>query len=362
MVGGEQRDGRFLVGDAQRRRRSLDGERIRSELRCLQAAGAVVLRDDGAARLDPREQAGEIVLEVGALVEGAHANDDGVEALEFFRGEVRAGEAVHDVAHLLKTLRDVVAGTGEVTNREAVRGQSKARHSRPGWGLKQLNREVIVADFVALVGKLLTADLGGGGDATGGRFGRGRDEERDAPLVADVGETKILRGGLDLPPGGCVEAKGAAGVGAGGGRLDRDGLGGAGSDEINFRIELHRNGRDHREPASHLRRGRAGDDLHGLVSDDESLTVDGEDMFEGNGRRIFRATNQRRVVDPRYACGAVGAEPVGLREQGIGRQRAARFTDERGACDKIGGFGRGQSERGAARFEVAHGDMVRRQA
>ena len=152
---------------------------------------------------------------------------------------------------------------------------------------------------------------------------------------------EILHGGRGLPAGGRVEVESAAGLAARGGHLDSDRFGGARGDEKNFRVELQRDGRNHRKAPAGLRRRCARDELQWLVGDNESLAVDGEDVLDGNGRRILRTANERRVIDPGEAGRAIGAKPVRLREGGVDRQHTSQLTDGGGAGGKIGGFGRG---------------------
>ena len=72
------------------------------------ARGAVVLRDDSPARLDPREEPRQIRREIFALVEPAHADHNGIEAAQFFRRKIIAGELAHGVAELREVFRDAV--------------------------------------------------------------------------------------------------------------------------------------------------------------------------------------------------------------------------------------------------------------
>lgn len=73
-----------------------------AQLLGLETIGAIVLRDDSAAGFDVGEKPGEICGEVGALIEGADADHDGIEAAEFFGGEIGAFECGHGIAELLK--------------------------------------------------------------------------------------------------------------------------------------------------------------------------------------------------------------------------------------------------------------------
>ena len=99
------------------------------------------MRDDGATRLDPGEEPGQGVLQVGALVEGAHADDDGVEARELLRGQIGTGEAVDDAAHLLKALGHGIARARQVADREALVDDLEAGQPRAGRRLQELHRK-----------------------------------------------------------------------------------------------------------------------------------------------------------------------------------------------------------------------------
>ena len=121
--------------------------------------------DDGATRLDPREQSGEIILQVGALVERPDADDDGIEPGEFFRREIGPGQAADEITHLFEALGHVVAGAGQVAHVQSTHGQLEARNPGAGRRLEQLDREMIVANFVALVGELVPFDLGDNSEA-----------------------------------------------------------------------------------------------------------------------------------------------------------------------------------------------------
>ena len=65
-------------------------------------------------------------------VEGPHADDHGVEAGEFFRREIGAGECPHGAAHLFKRLGDGIARARQVADVAGPDGQIKARHPRTG--------------------------------------------------------------------------------------------------------------------------------------------------------------------------------------------------------------------------------------
>ena len=70
--------------------RSLSGPSldILTEWLGLQTVRPVVLGDDGAACFHPGEESRQGGLLVGPLVEGAHADDDGIETGKFFRGQI----------------------------------------------------------------------------------------------------------------------------------------------------------------------------------------------------------------------------------------------------------------------------------
>src|SRR5437762_1069225 len=124
MLGRQDRHRRVLIRHAVAREAQVE----RREPALAQAVQGVVLRDDGAARLDVGEQRGQALGEIRPHVEGADADDHPVEAAQPFRREVGAGQRRDLVSHLLEGGGHVVAGAREVADVAAAKSRTPARN------------------------------------------------------------------------------------------------------------------------------------------------------------------------------------------------------------------------------------------
>src|SRR5690606_19460253 len=100
--------------------RAFDREFVRTERSGLEAVWTVVLRDDRSAGFDPRVETGKVRGEISAIVEGAHADHDGIETGEFFRREIGARERDDLIAQLGEALGGAVARAGQVADAPAT--------------------------------------------------------------------------------------------------------------------------------------------------------------------------------------------------------------------------------------------------
>ena len=69
--------------------------------------------------------------------------------------------------------------------------------------------------------------------------------------------------------------------------------------------KTERDGRDHVQPAADLAFCGIGRDLHRLVRNDQGLATDFKDLLDRKHGRIFRAADQRGIINPEHARGDV---------------------------------------------------------
>ena len=105
----------ILVGDPVAR----NLQRERADLFRLQVGRRVVLRDDHAARLHIGEQLRLPARDSLLRVVGANAEHDGVETFEIFRGDIGGIQYLYVVTDLLKALRNLVTGAGNISDQFA---------------------------------------------------------------------------------------------------------------------------------------------------------------------------------------------------------------------------------------------------
>ena len=101
------------------------------------------------------------------------------------------------------------------------------------------------------------------------------------------------------------------------GELDGHGARLAGRDDKHVETQRERDRRDDVDAALALaflvlRHG------FGVIAEREFLAVDVKDVGDGDGGGIFREADEARVVDGGDAGGAIGAEPVRLRDRRVG--------------------------------------------
>src|SRR5205814_7719084 len=87
-----------------------------ADLLGLQIGGRVVLRDNHTARLYVSEQLGLPGCNPFLRIVGANTDDNGVETFEIFEVDLGTIEDLHIITDLLKALRNVVAGAGDITD------------------------------------------------------------------------------------------------------------------------------------------------------------------------------------------------------------------------------------------------------
>lgn len=142
---------RGLVGNAQFRRPTLNGEGVGTKLAGVQfAVRTIVLGDDRAAGLHPGEQPGQGGGEVGPVIEGANPQHDGVQAGQFFGSEVGAGQRDDLVAELRNALGGAVTRAGQVADTMAAGLDFKDHSLGPGRRLQQQDGQMAVVDDKAL--------------------------------------------------------------------------------------------------------------------------------------------------------------------------------------------------------------------
>src|SRR5580658_2475173 len=93
-----------------------------------------------------------MLSEIVAHVEGANADDDGVEILEPFLSQIFAFELRDLIAHFLQSLRYLVAGAGQIADPVAEYPKIETDHLDPRREKQELRRNMLIADLDLLIG------------------------------------------------------------------------------------------------------------------------------------------------------------------------------------------------------------------
>ena len=355
MIRSNEGDGRGLVGHAQRGRTAINREFVGRERAAEIVGRPVVLRDDGAARLDPREEPRQIGDEILALVERTHADHHGIKAAEFFRREIIASELAHGVAELREIFRDAVTGAGQITDGFAANREVERRDLEPRRRLQQLHGQMRVVELDAPSAVARPADFSAGTQRARRRLRGRRDSENERHLVAGLREFEGMRGWGNFPAGRRLEFECAVRARTRSGDFDDGRLGDARREQLDLIGKTERHGRNHRERSALLRLGCASDNLHGLVGDDESLPTDFENELHGKRGRIHGLADEFCLIDAEQSRRAFLAQPVRLRN---GRARGKH--DGGGLVHRLPGDERrrhvlARLRRGIAHVDPAHG-------
>jgi hypothetical protein len=187
----QKRHGRVLVRDAIIREAQAVGRKLAS----LETVGPVVLLHDSAACLDEIEQPGQMGGKVVADVEGAHADQDGIQTAQSIDGKIGARQHFHFIAHLFQSSGYAVAGSRQVADPLAARLHVKAHGANVRGRVEQNRRDMVIADLHARISVGPVIDFRLRSDEGCRRLGGSRDIERKGCLVADSGKPEGLNRG-----------------------------------------------------------------------------------------------------------------------------------------------------------------------
>src|ERR1700677_3841657 len=140
MVRGEKGDRGVLVRDAISRQLQFE----RRQLVRFQPVRPVVLSDDCAAILDVGEKRRHLRGKIVSYVEGANADDDGIESAQLFRGQVCVVQYRNGKPHLFQVFSHAVTRARQVTNRTSAGCEFKTNIFQSGQRLQQERRNMRV--------------------------------------------------------------------------------------------------------------------------------------------------------------------------------------------------------------------------
>src|SRR5262249_796894 len=150
--------------------------------------------------------------EISSYVEGANADDHRVEPVQLVRRQICTRQQGDLVAHLLERAWPIVAGTRQVADVAAVNVEIERQRLGARRGLQELERQVIVMDFDALLAEAPAIDLYARAEPCSSHLGRRGHSEGEACALSGSGEVERLRGRRDGPAGRRVELHGAGGA------------------------------------------------------------------------------------------------------------------------------------------------------